>query len=74
MSNPALDQMRVQLQSELTKTENELEQLREQKQRIASVIRDKVAEQQELKSAIARLTPRAPRGSKKAVEAAKDDE
>ena len=67
--NDKLKQYRTGIETELTAVAVELGKLREDKAALAAKIRDKVAEQAELRSALSRLTPKT-RKPKDAVETA----
>lgn len=64
MTNPKLDGMRADIEREIKGVEDQLTVLRSQRTEIAAKIKDKVAEQTELRSALSRLTSR--RGRKAA--------
>lgn len=70
MTNPKLDEMRAGIEREIKAVDETLTTLRTQKADLAAKIRAKVEEQTELRSALARLTPR----QRKAKEAAVDPE
>lgn len=70
MTNPKLDAMRADIETEIKKVDEQLGTLRTQKKALATQIRDKVSEQSELRSALARLTPK----RRKATEAHETDE
>jgi hypothetical protein len=58
MTNPKLDTMRADIESEIKQVEDQLSGLRGQRDVINESIRLKVDEQRELRSALARLTSR----------------
>lgn len=66
MTNPKLDTMRADIESEIKQVEDQLSGLRGQRDVINESIRLKVDEQRELRSALARLTSR--RGKRTAEE------
>jgi predicted nucleic acid-binding Zn-ribbon protein len=56
--NQKLEGFRTGIEAEIVTVTNELTKLRGQKKTLADQIRDKVAELAELRSALARMTPR----------------
>ena len=66
MTNPKLDAMRADIETEIKGVDDQLSALRGQKQAIADQIRVKVTELSELRSALARLTSK--RGKRAAQE------
>lgn len=66
MTNNRLADMRASLQGELDAAEKVLAEARAERAAATDKVRTAVAERDELRSALARLTPRAPRGKKAA--------
>jgi len=65
---PSIDEIRRQAEKALAELEENLADLRSEKERISAQIRAAVAERDEARSLVARLTPRKPRQKKLAAE------
>lgn len=64
MTNDRLADMRKELEAELAAAERVLTEARAERATVTHKVKQAVAERDELKSALARLTPRAPRTKK----------
>ena len=68
-----LDELRAQTEQELAVAEEELTKLRQQRDNIAAVVKQKVHERDELKRAVSALTPRTRRTTRQTDENSADE-